>query len=113
MLIGTAVAVSLFVAQQLHFIHPSFMIPGPAGDDSQSYMAANFWRALWAWLISAGIAVAVSFFTQEKSDEELTGYVYGLTEKRDDEEKVVIYKKPEIWAIVTLAIFIGINFILW
>ncbi|HTX19997.1 MAG TPA: sodium/solute symporter [Bacteroidota bacterium] len=114
MLVGTSVAVSLFIGQQLHFIHAGSMIPGVVGDDSQSYMAANFWRALWAWLIAAGTAVVVSSFTRKKSDEELTGFVYGLTEKKDDsEEGLEFYKKPAFWAIVTLAIVLAINIILW
>jgi len=114
MLIGTSIAVSLFVAQEINLIPVSFVIPGLSGADSQYYMAANFWRAVWAWLISAGTAVVVSIFTQNKSDEELTGFVFGLTQRdQNAEENIVVHKKPEFWAIVTLVIFICINIVLW
>lgn len=114
MLIGTSIAVSLFVAQEIDLIPVSFVIPGLSGADSQYYMAANFWRAVWAWLISAGTAVVVSIFTQNKSDEELTGFVFGLTQRdQNAEENIVVHKKPEFWAIVTLVIFICINIVLW
>ena len=114
MLIGTVVAVALFIAQEIKLIPVSFVIPDFSGADAQSYMAANFWRAVWAWLISTGTAVVVSFFTKNKTDEELRGYVKGLVDENEPEEKkVILYKKPEFWAAVTLAIFIIINILLW
>jgi SSS family solute:Na+ symporter len=115
MLIGTAAAVTLFILQELKIIPISFVIPDFSGVEAQSYMAANFWRAVWAWLISVGIAILVSFFTKNKTDEELRGFVRGLIDKNESEqkEKVIIYKKPEFWAAVTLVIFIIINILLW
>jgi SSS family solute:Na+ symporter len=114
MLIGTFVAVALFIAQEIKLIPVSFVIPGFSGADAQSYMAANFWRAVWAWLISTGTAIIVSFFTKNKANEELKGFVYGLVDMNETmEEKVVLYKKPEFWAGVTLIIFIIINIVLW
>jgi solute:Na+ symporter, SSS family len=77
-------------------------------------MAANFWRAVWAWLISTGTAILVSSFTKNKTDEELRGYVHGLVDMNEArEEQVILYKKPEFWAGVTLVIFIIINIVLW
>jgi solute:Na+ symporter, SSS family len=114
MLVGTFVAVALFISQELKLIPVSFVIPDFSGSDAQSYMAANFWRAVWAWLISAGTAIVVSYFTQNKSDEELTGFVYGLVDKNEVvKEKIVLYKKPEFWAGITFIIFIIINIIFW
>jgi SSS family solute:Na+ symporter len=114
MLVGTFVAVALFIAQEVQWIPVSFVIPDFSGPDAQSYMAANFWRAVWAWFISAGTAIVVSYFTKNKSDEELTGFVYGLIDKNEVvKEKIVLYKKPEFWAGITFIIFIIINIILW
>ncbi|MGA7720226.1 MAG: sodium/solute symporter [Ignavibacteriaceae bacterium] len=116
MLVGTTVAVALFAAQQVKLIPVSFVIPGFSGADAQSYMAANLWRAVWAWLISTGTAVIVSFFTKNKTDEELRGYVHGLVdnnEVKEEEEKILLYKKPEFWAAITFVIFIIINIVLW
>jgi len=114
MLIGTIVAVALFIAQEIKLIPISFVIPDFSGVEAESYMAANFWRAVWAWLISMGIAVLVSFFTKNKTDEELRGYIKGLVDKNEAvEEKAALFKKPEFWAAVTLVIFVIINILLW
>jgi len=114
MLIGTLVAVLLFIAQEINLIPISFVIPGSEGVATQSYMAANFWRAVWAWLISTGIAISISFFTKNKTDEELRGYVKGLVDKdKTIPEKTAWNKKPEFWAAITLVIFIVINVLLW
>jgi SSS family solute:Na+ symporter len=114
MLVGTVIAVALFIAQEIKLIPVSFVIPDFSGADAQSYMAANFWRAVWAWLISTGTAIIVSYFTKNKTDEELRGFVYGLVDMNEAvEEKVVLYKKPEFWAGITLVIFVIINIVLW
>ena len=114
MLVGTLAAVLLFIAQETKIIPASFVVPDFSGSDAQSFMAANFWRAVWGWLISSGTAIAVSFFTKNKSDEELKGYVRGLIDMNKAEEpKVVLYKKPEFWGVVTFIVFISINIILW
>jgi SSS family solute:Na+ symporter len=114
MLVGTVIAVALFIAQEIKLIPVSFVIPDFSGADAQSYMAANFWRAVWAWLISTGTAIIVSYFTKNKTDEDLRGFVYGLVDMNEAvEEKVVLYKKPEFWAGVTLIIFVIINIVLW
>ena len=114
MLIGTLVAVLLFIAQEAKIIPISFVIPGFSGAGEQSFMAANFWRAVWAWLISTGTAIIISFFTKNKTDEELTGYVKGLIDKNEAVvEKTTWNKKPEFWAAITLVIFIIINILLW
>ena len=114
MLIGTLVAVLLFIAQETKIIPISFVIPGSDGAAAQSFMAANFWRAVWAWLISSGTAIIISFFTKNKTDEELRGYVKGLVDKTETVvEKTTWNKKPEFWAAITLVIFIVINILLW
>ena len=114
MLVGTLASVLLFVAQEVQIIPVSFVIPDVGGVSVQSFMAANLWRAVWAWLISAGTAVLVSIFTKNKSDEELRGYVRSLVESgRSEDSVVVLHKNPEFWAAVTFVIFILINVVLW
>ncbi len=75
MLVGTFVSFSMFLALQLDWIDAGAIVPG--GEASQ--MSANFWRALWAWLISSGVAMGVSTFTKKRPQEELIGLVRGLT----------------------------------
>jgi SSS family solute:Na+ symporter len=112
MLIGIAGSVTSFVAQKMGWITASAIIPYTTVSSDKAFMAANFWRALWAWLIAASVAILVSFFSKKKPDEELEGIVSSLT-KRQKEEDLAYHKKPEFWAGVTIVIFILINIYLW
>ncbi len=108
MLIGTLVSFSMFMALQLGWITPGAIVPG--GQASQ--MAANFWRALWAWLISSGIAMGVSLFTEKRPEAELVGLVRGLSPKIET-AGVPMLKRPAFWASITVVIFVVINIVLW
>ena len=76
-------------------------------------MAANFWRAVWAWLISFGMAMIISMFTKPKSDEQLHGLVWGLTKKSHAEQQVPWLRTPEFWATIAFVIFILLNLYCW
>jgi SSS family solute:Na+ symporter len=77
-----------------------------------SPMAGNFWRAIWAWVICFGITIIVTLLTSrsQKTDEELEGLVWGLTEKKEAVEPAW-YKKPWVLAATALAITIVLNII--
>jgi solute:Na+ symporter, SSS family len=77
-----------------------------------SPMAGNFWRAIWAWVICFGITIIVTLLTSrsQKTDEELKGLVWGLTEKKEAVE-TAWYKKPWVLAAAALAITIALNII--
>src|SRR5215207_3472081 len=79
-----------------------------------SPMAGNFWRAIWAWIICFGVTIIVSLLTSrsQKSDEELEGLVWGLTEKKEAVEPAW-YKKPWVLATAALAITVILNIIFW
>ncbi len=78
----------------------------------QSDMAANFWRAWWAWLICAVVTVVISLFTKKKPKEELIGLVKGLTEEKHDAHLPFV-KKPEFVAIISLIVLVILNIIFW
>lgn len=78
----------------------------------QSDMAANFWRAWWAWLICAVVTVLISFFTKKKPKEELIGLVKGLTDTKLDRHLPFI-KRPEFYAIISLIVLIVLNILFW
>jgi SSS family solute:Na+ symporter len=75
-------------------------------------MAANFWRAWWAWLICAVVTVVVSLWTKKRSKEELVGLVKGLTKEKLDQD-IPYIKRPEFYAIISLIIFILLNIWFW
>jgi SSS family solute:Na+ symporter len=78
----------------------------------QSDMAANFWRAWWAWIICAAVTVLISFFTRKKSKEELVGLVKGLTEEKLDRHLPFI-KRPEFYAIISFVVLVILNILFW
>lgn len=78
----------------------------------QSDMAANFWRAWWAWLICFVLTIAISLFTKKKPKEELVGFVKGLTNEKHDMHLPFI-KRPEFVAIISLVVFIILNLLFW
>ncbi len=78
----------------------------------QSDMAANLWRAWWAWLICAAVTIIISLFTKKKSKEELVGLVKGLTEENLDQDLPFI-KRPEFYAIISLIVLVILNLLFW
>lgn len=78
----------------------------------QSDMAANFWRAWWAWLICFGLTIVISLFTRKKPKEELIGLVKGLTEEKHDSHLPFV-KRPEFVAIISIIVLIVLNILFW
>jgi SSS family solute:Na+ symporter len=78
----------------------------------QSDMAANFWRAWWAWLICAVVTVVISLFTKKRPKEELIGFVKGLTHEKHDRNLPFI-KRPAFYAIISLIVLIILNILFW
>jgi SSS family solute:Na+ symporter len=80
--------------------------------ENPSDMSNNLWRAWWAWLICFVATIIISLFTTPKPTEALVGLVKGLTE-----EKIHIaqpwYKKPELIAIIALAVAVALNIYFW
>jgi solute:Na+ symporter, SSS family len=75
-------------------------------------MAENMYRALWSCLICAFVTVAVSLVTKPKSDAELKGLVYGVTEI-PSESYVSTLQRPWFWACVVGVIFVALNIVFW
>jgi solute:Na+ symporter, SSS family len=75
-------------------------------------MAENMYRALWSCIVCALVTVLVSLATKPKSDAQLKGLVYGVTEI-PSETYVSTIHRPWFWATVVGAIFIVLNIIFW
>jgi SSS family solute:Na+ symporter len=108
LLVGMASSVTLFLAVKFDWISKSMVTMSDVASD----MAANFWRAWWAWLICFIVTIVISLFTKRKSKEKLVGLVKWLTTEKLD-VGVVWYKKPEFFAVVSLVIFIALNVYFW
>ena len=79
--------------------------------DFPSAMAQNFWIAIIAWTTCVLVTIAVSLATRPKSDSELKGLVYGLTEV--PHEEVAWYKRPVPLAIIVGAALVVLNLLFW
>jgi SSS family solute:Na+ symporter len=75
-------------------------------------LGASMARALWAWVVTLVVTIAVSLVTQPKPDSELRGLVWGLTEQKEAKEEPW-YKKPWVLAVTVLAITVALNIYFW
>ncbi len=108
LLAGMGSSFGMFLAVKFEWISKSAITLSNVASD----MAANFWRAWWAWLICFGVTILVSLFTKKKPEKELVGLVKGLTEETVD-EPVPLLKKPEFWGAISLLILIALNIYFW
>jgi SSS family solute:Na+ symporter len=75
-------------------------------------MAANLYRALWAFLTTVIVIFVVSLFTKPRLVAELEGLVYGVT-KLPKEDPVPFYQNVWIWAVLAVCIFAALNILFW
>jgi solute:Na+ symporter, SSS family len=75
-------------------------------------LAQDMYQALWSFLVCVAVTVVVSYATQPKSDADLAGLVYGLTEV-PSVGNLPFYQKPIFWAGVVAAVFLVLNIIFW
>ena len=78
-----------------------------------SIMAQNFWTAIFAWTVCMLTTILITLATApNKTDDQLRGLVYSLTEKiRDTGTRW--YARPAILGVVVLAGAIALNIIFW
>jgi len=78
-----------------------------------SSMAQNFWLAIVAWSSCFVLTIGISLATaRTKTDAELKGLVYSLTD-RIKEENEPTWKKPAVVGTVVLLVAIVLNIIFW
>ncbi len=108
LLAGMGSSFTLFLAVKYDWISKSLITLS----DVTSDMAANFWRAWWAWLICFVVTIVISWFTRKKPEEELIGLVKGLTRETAG-KPVPMLQKPEFWAVISLIVLIALNIYFW
>jgi len=105
---GMGSSFTLFLAVKFNWINQSLITFSSTNSD----MAANFWRAWWAWLICFVLTIVISFFTKKRPKEELIGLVKGLTKETVDLQ-VKFYRRPVFYAILSMAVLIILNIYFW
>jgi solute:Na+ symporter, SSS family len=108
LLAGMASSFVLFLAVKFHWIDNNVLTLSTSASD----MAANFWRAWWAWIICFGTTIGISLFTKRREKSELVGLVKSLTPKVD-ESHVAVMRRPETWAIISVVVLVALNVYFW
>ncbi|MFZ1936169.1 MAG: sodium:solute symporter family protein [Thermoguttaceae bacterium] len=82
--------------------------------DYGSVMAQNFWMAIYAWTACFVVTIVITLLTErKKTDDELRGLVYSLTDRFSGDDHLHWYAKPEALAVIMLTITIILNIIFW
>jgi len=108
LLCGTASSISMWAWVK---VDPSALRYVALSPDAKA-LAQDMYQALWSFLVCVTVTVLVSFATQPKSDAELAGLVYGLTEV-PSVGNLPFYQKPLFWAGVVAIVFVFLNIIFW
>jgi SSS family solute:Na+ symporter len=108
LLAGMCSSFVLFLAVKFQWIDNNVLTLSTSASD----MAANFWRAWWAWVICFGATIGISLFTKRREKDELVGLVKSLTPKID-EGHVALMRRPETWAIISVVVLIALNIYFW
>jgi SSS family solute:Na+ symporter len=108
LLVGIVSSVSMFV--WVKFDHAALGVVALYPDATD--MAANLYRALWAFITTVVIIFVVSLFTKPRPVAELDGLVYGVT-KLPKEPPVPFFRNEYMWAILVVIIFAALNIIFW
>jgi SSS family solute:Na+ symporter len=108
LLLGTASSISMWAWVK---VDPSALRYVAMSPHAKA-LAQDMYQALWSFLVCVIVTVVVSLATKPKTDIELNGLVYGLTEV-PSVGNVPIYQKPLFWAGVVVVIFFALNIYFW
>jgi len=108
LVIGMMTSFFLFLAVKFHWIDPTMLTLS----DHTSDMAANFWRAWWAWLVCLLVTIGISLFTEKKRKDDLVGLVKGLTPE-DHDAGVPWTRRPAFYAAISVVVFVLLNILFW
>ena len=108
LLLGTASSISMWAWVK---VDPSALRYVAMSPHAKA-LAQDMYQALWSFLVCVIVTVVVSLATKPKTDSELNGLVYGLTQV-PSVGNVPIYQKPLFWAGVVAVIFFVLNIYFW
>jgi SSS family solute:Na+ symporter len=108
LLLGTASSISMWAWVKMDPSALRYVAMSPHA----KALAQDMYQALWSFLACVMVTVAVSLVTKPKTDSELNGLVYGLTEV-PSVGNLPIYQRPLFWAGVMVVIFFVLNVYFW
>jgi solute:Na+ symporter, SSS family len=108
LLAGMSSSFFLFLAVKFQWISNNVLTLSTSASD----MAANFWRAWWAWIICFVFTIVISLFTEKRPREELVGLVKGLTTTAD-ESHIPMMRRPQTWAVISVVVLVALNIYFW
>ena len=108
LLCGTVCSVSLWTWVK---IDPTALRYVALSPDAKG-LAQDMYQATWSFLVCVVVTVLVSLMTKPKTDRELVGLVYGMTEI-PAVGTLPLYKRPVFWAVIVGVIFVILNIIFW
>jgi SSS family solute:Na+ symporter len=108
LLVGTVTSVALYAWVR---VEPSALRYVAFSPDAKA-MAADLYRALWAFSSCALVTVIVSYCTKPKPLSELAGLVYGASEL-PQQEPVPLLKNQWFWAAIVITVFFIVNIVFY
>src|SRR5215467_4280711 len=73
-------------------------------------LAQDMYQSLWSCVTCVVVTVLVTLVTKPKPDSELTGLVYSLTE-RAQEQHTSLFHRPLFWGLAAMALLIVLQII--
>jgi len=108
LLVGTVTSVAMYAWVR---VDPSAIRYVAFSPDAKA-MAADLYRALWAFSSCALVTVIVSYCTAPKPVSELAGLVYGAS-KLPQQEAVPLFQNHWFWAAVLITVFFILNIVFY
>jgi solute:Na+ symporter, SSS family len=108
LVLGMGASFGLFLGVKFGWLDPRALTRSAVASD----MAANFWRAWWAWVVCYVATVVISLVTRPKPAAELVGLVRGLTPAAPD-GPAPWPRRPEFWAGLSCIVLVALNVIFW
>lgn len=108
LLCGMSVAAVMFLTVKFNVLP----VKDFAFNAHASPMAADFWRAIWAWSITIVITVVLSLLTRRPDHAHLDNLAFGAVPKTL-QPAVEWFRRPAVWATISLVGLILLNVWFW
>lgn len=112
LLAGTTASVTMFLLMNGKFGNAERWISLFALSPQAKGIAQDMYQSLWSCVTCIVVTVLVTLVTKPKPDAELTGLVYSLTE-RAQEQHTSLFHRPVFWGTAAMALLVVLQIIFW